>query len=108
VNENLSFEVKEPCQRIVGEGRWRYSGAVEKPVYVIEQNYDYWFEMEKADGKLATDEKPDLNWDGLLYYISFQPPEGAPPWSVDSVGCKTIAEAKAWAVEKASGPIRWR
>ena len=98
--------MREPIQTIVATGHWLYAETLEKPVYVIEQNYDYWFEMEKADGELETGEKPELNEDGLIYYVRFTP-LGGKPWSVESGGHKTLDAAKSCASEKANGPIKW-
>jgi len=98
--------MKNLSQKIVATGKWLYGGISEKPVYVIEQNYDYWFEMEKADGELEADEKPELNEDGLIYYVRFIP-LGDKPWGVSYGGQKTIEEAKAFAAVKVNGPIKW-
>jgi hypothetical protein len=98
--------MSDPIQTIVAEGSWLYDGICEKPVYIIEQNYDYWFEMEKADGEIESGEEPELNEDGLIYYVRFAP-LGGRPWGVQYGGHKTIDEAKAYAVEKAAGPIKW-
>ena len=98
--------MKDLFQRVVLTGKWLYGGASEKPVYVIEQNYDYWFEMEKSDGQLEANQKPELSDDGLIYYVRFLP-LGKKPWSIDSAGCKTLEEAKAFAVGKTNGAIEW-
>jgi len=95
-----------PIQKIVLTGRWLYAETAEKRVYVIEQNYDYWFEMEKVDGEIETGEKPELNEDGLIYYVRFTS-IGDKPWSVESGGHKSVDEAKAYATEKVDGPIEW-
>lgn len=98
--------MKEPIQQIVATGSWLYAETSEKPVYVIQQNYDYWFEMEKADGELEPGEKSELNEDGQIYYVCFTP-LGNKPWGVAYRGCKSINEAKALASEKVKGPIKW-
>ena len=98
--------MNEPIQQIVATGSWLYAGTSEKPVYVIKQNYDYWFEMEKADGELEAGEKPELNDDGQIYYVRFNT-LGNKPWSVAYRGCKSLDEAKTFASEKANGPIKW-
>jgi hypothetical protein len=98
--------MKEPIQQIVATGSWLYAGTSKKTVYVIQQNYDYWFEMDKADGELELGEKPELNADGQIYYVCFTP-LGNKPWSVAYRGCKSLDEAKAFASEKANGPIQW-
>jgi hypothetical protein len=38
--------------------------------------------MEKADGEIEAGEQPDLNEDGIVYYVRFEP-LGDKPYSVD-------------------------
>ena len=61
--------MKEFYQKTIIKGKWFYDNTVEKPVYIIEQNYDYWFEMAKSEGTLEKNEVPELNSDGIAFYI---------------------------------------
>src|SRR5215204_2455172 len=56
-------------QKPIIKGKWLYDNVVEKTVYVIEQNYDFWFEMAKSEGTLEKNEVPQLNSDGIAFYI---------------------------------------
>lgn len=51
--------------RVLRRGRWLYDGTLEKPVEIVVQNWDYYFE----DGYDA--EGPDLNEHGEAYYVMF-------------------------------------
>jgi len=95
--------------RIVARGTWLYGGSVETPVDVVSLDYDWGFEVDRADGRLEDGQVPDqLGPDGVLYYARFQhaldPSE--PTWP-DTTGCKTIGEAKLLAERKAAGGIHW-
>jgi hypothetical protein len=47
-------------REIVRKGEWLYDGCVPKPVYAVKLNYDFWYEIAKADGTLEPDEEPEL------------------------------------------------
>ena len=94
---------------IVKKGTWLYDGQIEKPVDIIALEYDFWYEIAKADGMLEPDEQPGpFGSNGELYYVRFQralEKEG-PTW-VDSIGHPNIDEAIEIAKSKVTGEIRW-
>ena len=95
--------------RIVERGTWLYGGSVETPVDIVSLDYDWGFELDRADGQVEGGQVPDeLGPDGVLYYARFKhaldPSE--PTWP-DTPGCKTIAEAKILAERKVTGGINW-
>ncbi|CAM4298926.1 MULTISPECIES: hypothetical protein [Alteromonadales] len=94
---------------IVESGIWFYANSIEKPVDIISLNYDWWFELAKADDQLEPDEKPEpLNQLGVLYYVRFKhATESDEPTWPDSVGCQTIEEAKKIAQSKSPSQIVW-
>ena len=93
-------------QEIVASGQWMYDGAVAKPVHVVEQDYDFWFEVARADGRLEPGEAPELNDDGRAFYVLFADPSER-PWGVESIGFTTAGAAKRWAESRLSSPVSW-
>lgn len=94
-------------REIVRKGEWLYDGCVPEPAYVVKLDYDFWYEIAKADGVLEPDEEPELGDEGVLYYICFKSdPEEHPGW-VDSQGFKTPTEAMTWAESQVPGGITW-
>jgi hypothetical protein len=95
--------------KIVKRGIWLYDGTVEKPVDIIALDYDWWYELAKADGMLEPDEDPEpLGKEGYIYYVRFKralETEG-PNW-VDSCGHQELKEAIKAAEAKVSGGIKW-
>ena len=94
-------------REIVKRGEWLYDESVYKPAYIVKLDYDFWYEMGKADGDLEPDETPELNEEGFLYYVCFKSdPETIPGW-VDSPGFKTIEKACDWAESQVPGTLSW-
>lgn len=95
--------------RIVRSGRWLYDGSVDKPVDVIALDFDFWFEIGRADDRLEPGEVPQpLGPDGCLYYVRFRHAgEVESRTWVDGGGHPTIEQAMAEAQEKAPTEIRW-
>lgn len=60
--------------RIVATGTWLYSDTVRMAVHIVRLDYDFWYEIVKADGDLEPGELPDLNADGHLYYVALRDP----------------------------------
>jgi hypothetical protein len=58
-------------KKILKKGRWKYDDLIDKGVIIVAINYDYWYELEKADGFDMTDEKPELNEMGEMYMIEW-------------------------------------
>jgi len=95
--------------KIVQTGIWFYDDTVEMPVDVVGLDYDWWYELAKADGQLDDGEVPEaLGSDGFLYYARFQRAgeRNEPTW-VDSYGHKTTEEAMKAAQEKVVDRIVW-
>ena len=95
--------------RIVRTGTWLYDGTAPRPVDIVALDYDWWYELEKADGTLGPAEqplKPDAQ--GWIYYVRFRNAlERSEPTSVDSPGHGSIAQAIAEAESKLHEPIHW-
>lgn len=58
-------------QREIRRGRWLYNGQLLKGVRILAINYDYWYEVEEADGLDMSDEEPALNEQGEMYMIEW-------------------------------------
>lgn len=93
--------------RVVRSGTWLYDGTVKRPIYIVELDYDFWFEMCKGDGFLEPGEKPELNADGFLYYVCFWKVPKKPPIQVDSVGHDSIHQTSEYAQSKVPTQISW-
>jgi hypothetical protein len=94
--------------RVARSGTWLYDGSVPRPVHIVELDYDFWYEIAKADGMVEPGEKPDLNPQGLRYYVCFREvPRQAPIW-VDSPGHYSIGQACEHAQSKVPSPISWQ
>ena len=95
----IDFDLPLDFQRVVCEGIWFFPGdEAPAPVFVVEQNYDFWYLIDRR--------APALNADGLVYYILFNPPVER-PWWVDSPGFGSAREAMEWAEGIVTGPIAW-
>jgi hypothetical protein len=94
---------------IVESGTWMYADSVKKTVDIISLDYDWWFELSKADDTLVANEKPEpLNSQGVLYYVRFihATKNEEPTWP-DSAGYQHIAEAKKEAESKLPSKVEW-
>lgn len=94
---------------IVASGSWVYADTVERPVDIVGLDYDFWYELARADGQLEPGESPrSSDENGLLYYVRFrhagEPVAGTWP---DSGGHDTIDAAKHAAAGRVVGPISW-
>ena len=76
------------------------------PVYVVRQDYDFWYEVAKADDRLEPGEVPHLNESGVAYYVLFSD-KGERPWWVDSHSFETADVARQWAESKLPSSVRW-
>ena len=95
---------------ILRTGIWLYDGSIEKPVDIIGLDYDFWYELGKADELLEPGEEPEgLSPEGLLYYVRFRcAGDTTEPTSVDSPGRVTIEAAMRDAQDKVPKPILWK
>lgn len=94
---------------IVRSGRWVYAGRRTMPVDVIGLPYDFWFELERANGEEPQErDAPALGADGLLYFVRFRRAgETREPTWPDSAGYSTIEAAMRAAEARAPSPIDW-
>ena len=70
--QNLETEYKGGVYaRRVLRGMWLYDQAVWRPVQLFAINYDYWYEITKADGDLEEGEQPKFNESGEQYMIAW-------------------------------------
>jgi len=52
-------------QRIIKEGKWKYSETHFEKIILVEQDWDQFYEEGYSEGE------PYLNSDGLVYYLHF-------------------------------------
>lgn len=95
--------------KIVRHGTWLYDNAVPFPVDIVSLNYDFWFELDKADGQLEPGEVPQpMNELGVLYYCRFRHAgELTTPTWPDSAGFPDIAQAMLEAQNRSPSVINW-
>jgi hypothetical protein len=86
---------------VVAVGQWLYDGTAPTTVRIVRLDYDFWYEIGKADGDLEPDEAPQLNDDGYLYYVKHR--SGWP----DSQGFPTPEEAIAAAESQLPTAVEW-
>jgi len=90
-------------------GTWLYDGQVEKPVRIIRQTWDYYYE-EGYD-----EQQPCLNDEGYVYYAVYGEPNAPEPgledrgprWFSRSHGCLSLEEAVALAERTIGSKIAW-
>jgi len=92
---------------IVARGSWTYGGVATKPVFIIATDYDFWFEVAKADGDLEPGEEPDLNAENRLYYLSFHGLRDNGTFWPDSVAYKSIEAARLAGESRVPTSIVW-
>lgn len=98
----------ETYQRIVLKGSWLYGGTAPSPIRIVKQNYDFWYEIGKADDQLEPGEEEELNEEGTLYYVIFKACEHREkPWWVDSHGLLDLEAAMRHAEERVQGKVTW-
>ena len=95
-------------RQVIERGEWLYDGMALMPATIVALDYDFWYEIGKADGRLEPGEVPELNPHGLLYYVCFRSDPSEHPGWVDSQGFPDVATAKAWAAGQVPSPINWR
>lgn len=95
--------------KIVQAGVWTHDSTVERSVDIVALDYDWWYELAKADDQLEGGERPKVpDSDGFLYYVRFQRAgETDEPSCVDSDGHKTSVEAMNAAQEKVASRLIW-
>ena len=89
-------------QEVIRCGVWLYAGSIETPVYVIRQNWDYYFDDGYTDGE------PSLNDDGEAYYLSYAGPQDGEFHRPFSRTCLSEYEAIQLAEELLAGGVRWQ
>jgi hypothetical protein len=96
--------------KIVKTGQWLYDGSVERPVDIVGLDFDFWYELARADGQLDEGEEPESpGGAGLLYYVRFQHAgEKSEPTRVDSQAFTTVEAAMAEADSKTPTPVVWK
>lgn len=103
--------MKEFYQKPIIRGKWFYDNTVEKPVFIIEQNYDFWFEMAKSEGTLEKNEVPQLNSDGIAFYLFFDNELSINQIVEKPIGVRggflTIDETKNYAKDLLPSPVIW-
>jgi hypothetical protein len=90
----------ERIQSIVKKGNWKYANTVLKPVVIIKQNWDYYFEDGYTEGE------PHLNSGGFAFYVVFDEPLEDGSYMSRSETLYSLNEAVKFA-ENQVGEITW-
>lgn len=90
----------ERIQSIVKRGNWKYDNTVLKPIVIIKQNWDYYFEDGYTEGE------PHLNSDGFAFYVVFDEPLEDGSYMSRSETLYSLNEAVKFA-ENQVGEITW-
>ena len=95
--------------RIVRHGKWLYDTTTFKPVDIVSLNYDFWYELGKADDQLEPDDEPQtMNPEGVLYYYRYRHAgELTTPTWPDSAGYSDLEQAMRAAQELLPSEIQW-
>jgi len=78
-----------------------YDGQVEKPILIIKQNWDNYYEQGYDS------DPPDLNEAGEAYYLVYDGPDEQGSYHPRSKTCLSLQEALRLAEETIVGDIRW-
>ena len=97
----------EKHRTVIRRGTWLYDAVAPMPVAIVELDYDFWHELGRTDGTLEPDEHPQLNADGVLYYVCLRSDPRAHPGWVDSPGFASVEAAIAWAANQVPSAISW-
>jgi hypothetical protein len=92
---------------IVASGTWVYGDSAESPVHIVRADFDFWYEIGAADGELERGERPDLNGDGVLYYVLFRHLNPDRFWPDDG-SFRTIEDAQRAAQQRLPTTVRWQ
>ena len=92
--------------KVVAEGAWTYGGSTRKRVWIVEADYDFWYEVAAAEGALEPAEQPDLNADGVTYYYAFEAPAEGRFWP-DGGGFKVRQDAQRAAEAHLPSAVEW-
>jgi hypothetical protein len=63
--------MKKHYAKEVKTGKWVYDNEVTLIVKIFRLNYDYYYEIAKADDRLESNEEPNLNKNGESYMIKW-------------------------------------
>ena len=100
--------MKKHTTKEVKSGKWKYDNCKFMTVKIFELNYDYWYEIAKADDRLEKNECPNLNSEGVSYMIKWGEGEFADEDLVTKDwGGLDIVTAMNQAESKVQGGIIW-
>ena len=86
--------------KILKKGVWVYDKQQELPVYIIKQDWDFYYESGYDD------DPPDLNHEGEAFYVIYG--EISDPKSCNrSATCLSLKEALLLASSKINSKINW-
>jgi hypothetical protein len=92
-------------QVLVLQGKWLYDNSVYQPVQIFVIDYDYYYEMAKADEQLEPGEEPGLNEKGEMYMIKWDSNPDFLSSGTREYGGLTLEEAKKKIEKKVSGVV---
>lgn len=93
-------------QELVLRGKWLYDNSVYQPVQIFVIDYDYYYEIAKADEQLEPGEEPELNEKGEMYMIKWNDKPDFNSYGTTEYGGFTLEEAKKKVEAKVSG-VEW-
>jgi hypothetical protein len=93
-------------QEVVLQGKWLYDNSVYMPVQIFVIDYDYYYELAKADEQLEPGEEPFLNERGEMYMIKWNGNPDFLSFGTTEGGGLSLEEAKE-AVERKVNGVVW-
>jgi hypothetical protein len=94
-------------REIVGSGSWLHADTKLMHVFVVRLDYDFWYEMARADGTLEESEVPCLDEGGNAFYVSFHGLRDGRSFWPDSGPHRSLDEAKTETESRVPSPIAW-
>ncbi|GJM60746.1 hypothetical protein [Persicobacter diffluens] len=100
--------MKDYYEKEILSGSWLYDNLVKQTVQIFALNYDYYYEIAKADNQIEPNEKPELNENGESFMIKW----GNGEFSVKDLCAKEyggldLDSAIEKAERKVQGKIDW-
>lgn len=106
--EKEHVEYSGDCRaRLIIRGQWLYDKTTPMPVQIFAINYDYYYEIAKADGSLEKEDKPELNELGEQYLIALHKNDFFSLNGSIRYGGISLEEAKQQAEKLVQQIIKW-
>ncbi|MGN6420771.1 MAG: hypothetical protein ACTHMC_24885 [Pseudobacter sp.] len=106
--EKEHVEYSGDCRaRLIIRGQWIYGEITPMLVQIFAINYDYYYEINKADGFLDKEDKPKLNELGEQYFIAWHENDFFSWSGTIDYGGISLEEAKQGAQMLVQDRIKW-